>query len=247
MTKKKIICFIPSDKNNLQFAKMCVNSLRKFHSEEELPLKVYDNTTGDPLFWYRSKPIIAKELIKEYEIVIGMDADQLILGDLSETWQGNFDVAVVNNSNPMEFRTYPYQYRNIHNLSYVNNGFVVMKSEDFINEWYDMCFSALFNGAQMREQDMLNDLVHGNHYKVKRLDEGDSYFGLASKGYAPFMQLVDRKVMLPPNANGEDKWPDKMKQIKIYHWAGGVGAVDKMNYHIIFPEDIVRYIDTLVK
>lgn len=248
--KKKIMAFTPSDSNNIKYFEMMRNSLRKFHSEEDLPLLLIDEkkiaTYKDPNFFYRATPIIAKELLAEYETVIKLDADQIITGPILDALEGDYDVAVVNNSNPRDYKAYPYQLLNIHPLSYVNCGFVVMKSEAFINEWYDNCLSPLFAGLQMREQDLLNLLVHGNHYKVKRLDEGDSFYGLASKQYTPFMKLIDGKIILPPNANGEDNWPDKQKQIRVYHWGGG-NTPDKMNYRIIFPKEIVKYIDGLVK
>ena len=36
------------------------------------------------------------------------------------------------------------------------------------------------------------------------------------------------------------------KKIKAIHWAGG-NSPDKMNYRIKFKEEVVKYIDTLVK
>lgn len=239
--RKKIIAFVPADSHNQEYAKLMINSLRKFHSEEELPVRVYDNPTGNPIWWYRSTPIIAKELIKEYETVVKLDADQIITESLSFAFEGDYDVAVVNNSNPKEMVSAPYQFLNIHPLAYVNCGFVVMKSESFIDWWYNICHSFLFDATQMKEQDWLNLMVASGNYKVKRLDEGDSFYGLASKGYWPDIILKDKQLILPKG----EQWPDRDKIIRAIHWAGG-NSPDKMNYRITFQDDVIERLDELV-
>jgi lipopolysaccharide biosynthesis glycosyltransferase len=243
--KNKVCFFSIADNKNLKYFKMMEASLKKFHPD--IPLLLWDEvkiqTYKDPQFYYRATPIIAKELIKEYEIVIKIDSDSIVTDDLSEIWKNpEYDVAVVNNSNPREFKSYPYQFLNIHPYSYVNAGLVVLRSEAFINEWYDNCFSVLYNGFQMREQDFLNLLIHGNHYKVKRLDENDSFFGLASKGYWAEIQLKDDQLFLPK----ADEWPDKNKYIKVIHWAGG-NTPDKMNFRIHFQPEVIKKLEELIK
>lgn len=243
---KKIIVFCPADSKNMAYGKQMEKSLRKFHSEEELPLRFFDNPTGEPIWWYRSKPIIARQLFQEgFEIVIGIDADVLIFDNISSSWEGDFDVAAANNSNPRDFKNYPYQFLNINPLSYVNNGFVVIKNPKFVDEWFDMCYSVLFNGFQMREQDVLNLLMHSNHYKIKRLDEGDSFWNCASKGFEPEIVLKEGKPFLPKGDNRE-KWPDKDKWIKAYHYAGA-NDPSKGNYRIKFNEEMIEYIEKLLK
>lgn len=254
--KNKVCFFSIADNNNLKYFKLLEASLKKFHPD--IPLLLWDETKiqqyKDPQFFYRATPIIAKELIKEYETVIKIDADSIVTGDLSDIWEKfEYDVAVVNNSNPREFKSYPYALLNIHPYSYVNAGFVAMRSEAFIDEWYNNCFSILYNGFQMREQDFLNLLVHGNHYKVKRLDEDDSFYGLASKGYWPEIELVGEKLLLrkEPTEVGhwpkdEQPWPDKDKYIKVIHWAGG-NTPDKMNFRIHFQPEVIKKLEELVK
>ena len=174
--KKKRIVFVPADNNHLEEFKKFENSLRKFHDEENLPLLRFDNTTGDPKFWYRAKPIIARELIKEYETVIGMDSDQIICGDISEIWNDSeyFDVGVVMND-----PSYPIGLWDISpnpNTHYYNNGLVVLRSKEFVDHWHRLCFSSHFERYQFREQDLLNILCSDYHnYKVKWLEEKDFY------------------------------------------------------------------------
>lgn len=249
---KPRVAFIPTDQNNMKYAQMCINSLRKFHSEEELPIVIIDEEKvkqiGDPHFWYRATPIVAKGLMKDYETIIKLDADQIVCGDLSHIWTGeDFDVAVVNNSNPREDKVYPIRLMDIHPLSYVNCGLVVLKSKTFNEHWFKLCFSDHFYNFQYREQDLLNILVFysgenfGGPYKVKFLDNGDSFHGLASKGYWPDIILKDGELILPAN----EEWNKEDKKIKVLHWAGG--HVGKMNYRLNFRPEIIKRLDELVK
>lgn len=237
-----------ADNNNLKYFEMMKHSFRKFHPNDELILFGEEEikSANDPQIFYRATPYFTKRLMEQgYDEVCKLDSDQLITGSLDSIWEDEYDVAVVNNSNPKEMAMYPVTILNIHPLAYANCGFVAMKSKAFVDYWYNMCYSTLYNGCQMREQDMLNILIFSNNYEVKRLDEGDSFYGLASKGYWQHIMLNDKQeLVLMKNAEGN--WPDKSKVIKCIHFAGG-NAPDKMNYRIRFTEDVIKRIDYLVK
>src|SRR3990167_9252877 len=105
MTKKnKIVAFVVADNNNLKYYEMLKNSWAKFHPDIEL--KLYGETEikalNDVFFFYRATPAIGRELLKEYDTVIKIDADSIITADLTHTWEGEFNVGVVQNSNPKE-------------------------------------------------------------------------------------------------------------------------------------------------
>lgn len=243
--KQKICFFTIADNNNLKYFEMMKNSLQKFHPD--IPLLLWDENKiaryKDKDFFYRATPIIAKELIDQYDCVIKLDSDQIITGDLSHIWEGDYDVAVVNNSNPREMKAYPVSVWNINPLAYVNCGLVAMKSKKFIEHWYKQCFGDHFYQYQFREQDLLNILVQYGDYKIKRLDEGKSYHGLASKQYEPHMILRDEKLYLPQ----VDGWPiEGEKQIVCYHFAGG-NSPDKYNYKIRFQPEVIKFIEKLIK
>lgn len=241
--KKSKVAFCPCDDGNLKYFEMMKNSLRKFHSEEDLPLKRFDNLDNNPVFWYRATPLIAKDLLRDYEVVLKLDADQIITGDLSHIWEGDFDVATVNNSNPREMKVYPVSVWDIHPLAYQNCGFVVMKSESFVNHWWKLCLSPHFQSYQMREQDLLNIIIFYGDYKVKRLDESNKWHGLVWKQYEPQVKLIDNKLILPKN----NEWPqNEDKELVCWHVAGG-NQPNKMNYRIRFQPDVVKFIDNLVK
>ena len=237
----------------MQYYEGLKNSLAKFTQD---PLILIDELKiqqlGDPHFFYRATPIIAKALLKDYDAVCKLDIDQIILGNLDHIWEGEFDAAVVRNSNPREDKVYPVRLLDISPASYVNCGFVVMKSKPFVEHWLKLCMSGHFNNFQFREQDLLNIMCFymsepfGGPYKVKHLDDGDAFHGLASKGYWPNVILRDEKLFLPPVIDGEVTYPDKEKEIKVIHWAGGaIGG--KMNYRLYFQPEVCGFIDGLIK
>jgi hypothetical protein len=227
---------------------MMEKSLRKFHTEEELPLlkitgeDLQKRIATDPFFFYRATPVIASEL-KDYDVVIKIDADSFITGDISDAWKVDSDVCVVLNSNPKEQTVFPYTIWDIPMPEYVNCGFVVMKNKKFIEHWKKLCFSPRFNNYQMREQDFLNILCHYGDYDVELLDGGDSFWGLSSKGYWQYITVAKDKLILNPT---DDGYPPVSKYIKVIHWAGG-NEPQKMNYRTRFNEKAVKYIDKLLK
>lgn len=244
---KKIV-FTIADDNNLKYAENMEKSLRKFHSKEELPLLV---VSGDDLkkrlaldqfFYYRATPIIASELSSDYDVIIKIDADSFITGDISEAWKQDSDVSVVLNSNPKEAVAYPYTILDIPMFEYVNCGFVVMKNKKFIEHWKKLCLSRHFMNYQMREQDLLNILCHYGDYVVVLLDGGDSLWGLSSKGYWQYITVEKDKLILHPT----EGYPLVSKYIKVIHWAGG-NDPQKMNYRTRFKPEAVKYIDNLIK
>lgn len=244
----KKIAFTIADQNNLQYAGKMINSLRKFHSEKELPLaligpeKLKEVLPKDPMFFYRATPIIARDLWKQgYDTIIKIDADSVITSRLDHTWDGEFDVGVVNNSNPREMKTYPVSVWNIHPLSYVNCGYVVMKSERFINHWLNLCNSVHFDYYQMKEQDLLNIMVFYMDFKVAFLDAGNKWNGLISKGYWPLVELRDKKLILPKN----NEWPaQEDKEICVIHVAGG-NVPDKFNFNIHFKPEVAKWLNEI--
>ena len=243
-------CFFTiADKNNLSYYDKLKNSLAKFTSD---PLILIDEPNikqlGDPYFFYRATHIIAKALLKDYDEVTKLDADTIITGNLDHIWDGDFDVAVVKNSNPREDKVYPVRLLDIHPFSYANCGFVVMKSKAFVEHWLKLCMSDHFGNFQYREQDLLNIMIFymgttfGGPYKVRFLDDEDSFYGLASKGYWPNIVLRENELILPST----DGYPDKEKKIKAIHFAGG-NVPNKGNYRLYFQPNVCKRLDELIK
>jgi len=246
--KNKVIAVSIADANNMQYFEKMKNSLRKFHTEEELPLALIGpeqlKENPDPQLFYRATPILGKQFFDlGYDTVIKLDADQVITGKLNHIWEGDFDVAVVQNSNPREAKLFPVSVWDIVPAVYVNCGLVVMKSKKFVQNWMNLCFSPHFNNYQMREQDLLNILVYYGGYNVKMLDNSNKWHGLIHKGYWIDMKLKDDKLILPKN----EEWPtDEDKEIVCIHWAGG-NTPNKMNFNTAFKEDVAKWLNKLTK
>ena len=248
---KKAYFSIADQKNMVHFQKL-QNSFKKFHPKEELLLVTEEQVkaTGDPDFYYRATPFIAKQLMdKGYDAVCKIDADTIITGNLDHIWEDEYDVACVNNGNPRETKAYPVSVLDINPLAYVNCGFVVIKSKTFVEHWLGLCYSEHFPQYQMREQDFLNIMVYymtvhfGGPYTVKLLDMSSKWHGLISKGYWPSIELDGKKLILHKN----DEWPiDEDKEIVAIHFAGG-NDPQKGNYRTKFKPEVVKYLDRLVK
>ena len=86
----------------------------------------------------------------------------------------------------------------------------------------------------------------GGPYKVRFLDDEDSFFGLASKGYWPNVILRGEELVLPPTTDELGTYPDREKIIRAIHWAGGNQA-GKMNYRLHFQPNVCKRLDELVK
>ena len=250
--KNKIVAFSIADENNLKYFKLMEKSFHHFHPDIELKLVGGDELKQllqkDNQFFYRATPAVAWNLFNQgYETVIKIDADSVITGDIKHTWEGEFDVAVVNNSNPREMKKYPVTVWNIHPLSYVNCGYVVMKSPQFVQHWLGLCASPHFQHYQMREQDLLNIMVFymskqlGGIYDVRFLDASKYAHGLVARRYELEFKVKDEDLILPANK----EWNTEDKIVKIWHAAGGNTNENKMNFNLIFKDEVLKYIKKL--
>jgi len=242
----KIIAFTVADQNNIEYAKKMANSFHYFHPDIEL--KIYtEKDIENKINFYRQKPMFARELIKEYDLVIGLDADQIVTGDLSYMFDKDFDVAVVNNFSRSDIEKYGYiSVFDIPPDQYMNCGMVAMKSKKFVDHWWDLCNSYHFDRLKYKEQDLLNIMIHYGQWNVLALDRGNNgynaWHGLLSKGEWLKMKLINDKLILP---KAKDMYPETNKEIKIMHWAGGSNE-PKMNYRTTCSEEVIKYLDKLI-
>lgn len=270
--KKPIIIFSCADKANFLYAVMMFNSLYKFHSAwpcilitdekdpeqlRKLPknVEVKDLTsyiTVDRAFFYRQKPIIAEEYIKDYDLVLGIDSDSIIVGDLSYIEKTkDYDVAGVLNYNAQDAKEFgQIGGWGIHPMEYLNCGLVAMRSEKFIHDWKVWCFSPQFDRLQYKEQDGLNALVYHGNWNCRVLDHGDkpagmtSWWGLLAKTSYPRCILKDNEIIIP-KGEGTPTFPVEDTSLKVIHFAGG-NQPNKANYRTMFNEDIITRLDYLV-
>lgn len=257
--KKPKVIFTVYDEKNAPYAEMMKKSLRKFHSEEEVPLyevrgkELEALLKQDPLFFYRQKPVIAEKLIKEYELVIGMDCDQIVTGDLSYLWNTrDYDVAAVLNYNKNDAEEFGMVGGwGINPIEYVNCGLVAMRNEKFIHDWKVWCFSNQFDRLPYKEQDGLNIMIYHGNWNVRILEHGDGpakmygCWGLFGKSDWHRTIVKDGKLIIP-KGEGEPALPPRDMELKILHWAGGQGST-KMKYKTRFSEEVIKYLDNLTE
>lgn len=266
--KKPIAVVCVADKNNIPYAKTMIKSLRRFHNwpvilvtnetdKEKIPkdviLKDLSKYMVDQMFFYRATPIIAEPLLDEYELVLKVDADSLILGDLSYVLETkDYDVGTVINWNRFDPQYYPLvQGWGIFPAEYFNCGFVALRSKKFAHDWKMLCFTPQFDRMQYKEQDLLNALCYFGNYNVRCFDIGNpkldinAWYGIIGKGEWNRAILKDGKILIPKGF-GETPFPPSNIEIKVAHMGGGNGA-PKDNWAAFFSPEVMVKIDELIK
>lgn len=246
-----IIAYTVADDANKKHADKLIRSFHKFHPDIEV--RLYGaNEVGKKENYYRQKAMFARGLIKDYDLVIGLDADMIITGKLDYMFTEPYDVGTVLNFNKVDKEMYgDISVLDIPPQMYVNAGLVAVRSKAFVEHWWTLCNSYHFNNLRYREQDILNIMVHYGDYEVECFDLPNdtqnyhAWHGLVAKGEYLNMIVKDNKLILPV---GKDGFPDHEKEIKVLHSAGG-GNEPKVGdaYRIQFNEDVIKYIDGLLK
>lgn len=245
MTKKKLCVFTVAygRAENLMYAGMMINSFKYFHPE--VPVIVFSdedvNKIQDPHKTYRMYATFGKELSKEYEAVMQLDADSIVTGTLNHIFDDNkTKLACPNNNNLIDpllmIHDIPHQV-------YVNAGMVFARGERFWNWWEELNHRIYFNNYRFGEQDTLNMIFHYGDMKSKLMDYdyGNRWHGLISKGNWHRIVLRNKELVLP-KTNGvcnEDKI------IKVIHFAGG--QIPKMNFHTFFSEEVIKRLEELTR
>jgi hypothetical protein len=236
MAKKPRIMFCPSDgsPDRLRQYATLEKSLRKFHSDAELPLIRVDNSANDPMFWRRKTPVTAHPLAREYDVVIGIDVDEIVTGPLDELWApGDWDVKTVLND-----PRYPIGVWDIGGpvgTPYYNGGLVVMKEGRFLDHFYRLSQTDHIARYQFSEQDILNILCSDYFdYTTCCLDLGHHIYGEFAKPLWARSRIENGRIMMDD------------RQLHVIHFAGG-WAADKGNYRIWFPEEVCAFIDALLR
>ena len=244
MQKDNIICYTIADSNNEPLAKLLEKSFKHFHPDVEF--KIYGQRELDeigykniPEFFYKATPFFAKELIKNYDLVVKIDADSVITGPLDDVFDDtSYDVGVVYNNNRLE----PLQQ--LYNLPpqvYLNCGFVAMRSREFIDHWWDLCNKFFFQSIQFREQGVLNILAMFGNYNVRCFDYEDKWYGLCSKSEWPRFEIHGGKLVCPSDSS----YNPTQKEVCCIHAAGGNTL--KWNWEKQFKPEVVNYLKKITQ
>lgn len=276
IAKKPAIFFAACDEQNFPYAVSFWNSLTKFHKPEDIDMILYttekrpqelkklpkgikiedltERLKLDPMFWYKQKPVLAEPLLRNYDLVVGFDVDQIILGSLDYILNTkDYDVGTVLNFNARDAEEYGVVGGwGIEPAEYFNCGMVALRSEKFAHHWAVLCYSEQFNKLQYKEQDLLNILCYYGNYNVRCFDHGDgvakmeAWWGLFAKTWWNMALMKDGKVILPKNEQ-EGKLPLVDTELKIIHMAGGNRPNKMGNVKTYFQDEVSDYIDSLVK
>jgi hypothetical protein len=238
----KTVAFTVADSKNLVWAKALEKSFKHFHPD--IPFIIYDdeaiNKSGvyRPAIFYVATPFYGRKLIKEYDQVIKIDADSIITAplDIIESPE-TFDVGVVYNYT-RDIISEGIKVWDIDPKLYFNNGFVIFRSKEILEHIWLLCNRPNIVNYPFREQDILNIVCFYGNYMVKRLDDGDSWYGLRSKSEWSKCIMENGLITLK---KGKDFYPEKDKIIRALHWAGGNQDI-KMNYRAFFSEEVSDYI-----
>ena len=233
---KKKVCFftVASEGENMRYAKMMANSLKKFHKDIPHIIKPFDN-----LHNFRIYALHGKELAKEYELVINIDNDSIVTGSLDHIINDDsYELGCVLNNNLIDPRLKMWDTPD---SFYLNAGFVAIRGQRPWEWWHKLNYSPHWQFYRFREQDMLNIMFHYGDLKTKIFDMSNMWHGLVHKGQWHKFILKDKQVILPK----EKGVCDEDKIIKIIHWAGG--QVPKMNYWVSFTKEVAEHLDYLVK
>ena len=249
---KACIYIIATKSHELQFTKL-VNSIHKFHPDIEIVRFSDDDIkeTKDPQIFYRATPYFAKKIMDQgYDLVIKMDADQIVTGSLDRLLVGDYEVGTVLNYNRVDPMRYgQISVGTINPGAYYNCGLVAMTSRKFVEHWLRLCYTPHFDMLQYREQDLLNILTHYGDYKVLCFDEFtpeySAWHGLVSKGEGLKMVVKGKEIVLPASPDG---YPKHDKLIKVLHNAGGNNEKSVQEvYRTQFSEEVIHRLTELME
>lgn len=209
-----------------------INSFKRFHPDIPLVIfrqdKVNEIIDGHTVNWLNAKPMFAKLLTDEYECVINMDVDQIVLGRLDEVFTTDYEIGSVVNMNDYEsvsLETVPKE-------KYLQAGLIASRVPEFWDIWMKRSLQDAWQ-CRCAENDTMNLVIYENNWKLKVFDQDKDYYGCKSLGRESEFTLEGNKVM----CRGE--------QVRCYHAAKGPGNMPKTSYEKLrqygFPEDVAQF------
>ena len=270
----KICFFAVGSKEYSKYAIPFWRSMVKFHSPKDIDMFWYTDEKDpqvlkrlpegiktkdltplliDPGFYYRQKPVIGETLLKDYDLVVGFDSDQIILGDLNRFIENeDYDIGTVYNWNRFDQQYYPLveMYRiGIMPAEYFNCSTVAMRSKKFVHTWLTWCFSPNFDRVQYKEQDGLNILCYSGNWNVRCFDLPEKthfgWYGMIGKGEYVRAEVKEGKIVVPKGL-GDTPFPPDDVQIHIATLGGGHGAV-KDNWYNFFQPEVMKKIQEIIE
>jgi hypothetical protein len=242
MRKDKILCFTFSSEKFLPLADLCMKSFKHFHPDIEMRLigpEIVEKYRSDPYFFAKIPPFFTKKWLRDYDLVLALNADSIITGPLDEIFDNEtFDVGVVYNNNRTDR---PVSVFNIPPSVYVNAGFVAVRNREFSKVWWEICNRYVFNTLRYMEQDVLNILVNYSNFNVTNFDDGNRWYGAVNRGEWHRFVVEDGKLICPADLG----YNQQAKQICAIHAAGG--DTIKWDWSRQFQPEVVKYLQEITK
>lgn len=211
-----------------RLAKRVETSFKRFHPDIEF--RIIDPKDEKQLFGYVKpaaqaipsfaiRPKLCKLLLENYERVIYIDADCVVAGRLNEFLDGSYDVAVTMNIDFGE-------------QNYYNAGVSAVRNIQFCEEWTQLMYKP---DSGKSNQVYFNQLTNTGRYDVKVVDKENVYYNETSRPYWKEIELKDDHLWV----NG--------RQIKILHWAGGVGRMENKLSSGDFTAPVRHFLNTVTE
>lgn len=231
--KKSITFFTIASNLYMPHAEKMINSFKKFSNEKMFLFGQKDidkaGKQGYKMGWLY--PYFGAKLAKDYDLVVQIEADSIVCGELTEIINlNNKEVGVAKNN-----------YNSITGLStnemsrpfYVSSGLVASGNLEFWETWRNKARSYAHN-YQFVEQDVLNYVLAYNNFDIHYLDKEDVFYGSSLRKVWKDMYMEEDKIMCAD------------RQIKVLHWAGGIkGKMDWWGYK--FDKKVCERLDYLTK
>ena len=205
-----------------------INSFRRFHPD--IDLIVFRQDTVDKLFpkknidWYNATPFLAELLMNDYDLVVKMDADHIVLDRMIEVFD-NVDYEV---GFPWNFNDYEkFNVENISEEMYLQAGLAASTNKEFWLKWQKMNMNA--RKYRGRENDIVNLLVYNemSELELKIFDKEKDYYGCKSLNREPEFYIENGKTMC------------RKEQVVAYHYAKG-GVFPKLDIDTMPLSDEVK-------
>ena len=228
-----------------------IKSFKHFHPD--IDFIAFKQTEIDQVFktdnrlnFYNSKATFAKRLYNDYNLVVNIDADHLILDRMDEILKGDYDVAIPTNYNTWlnsGISVNSFENNNrvfstnilIPHVKYIQGGLIASTSKLFWDQ-YEHASLNYSNAFGNKENDILNLICHLLPYNTKVLEghweytnpKFECYYGCSSLGREKQMIVNNNRIELDN------------KPVKAYHFARA--GNNKPHPTQLFQQSVVDFI-----
>jgi len=242
-----------------------LNSLKYFHPD--IPVIVYNTYKVNKLkekysdidIFQTMIPITCLEHVDEYDLIIHIDADSTVVGNLDAVIKGHYTVLGVRNNNDIGYagnnpgvtKYNPYMNRIMPMMNFLNCGLIASTDKSFWKRWLDVNREKITYGVD--EQDTYNYILDNKEYDVKIIDSIDEnyYYGVSNLGGTHTNWDYWKHAYVCNNSIYMNRPTDNTPvEVKIFHVAGGAssgGRKYKQDYDLFFNDEVKAFIHNIIK